>query len=85
MELNMNDALVQGAIAAIVQAADTGDLSGFRIELRDAEGRVDSYVSDSSMMRSHTESSPMSLNQAKRLIEDAGLRVFEPAKVEAVA
>lgn len=85
MELSMKDPVVQGLIAAIVQSADTGDMHGFRLEVRTADGKIDTYLSDNSMARSHLDPGPLTLDQAIRLIEGAGLRVFENAKVEAVA
>lgn len=79
MELNMKDEVVQGLIAAVVTHADTGDMHGFRLEVRGADGQLVTYLSDTSMMRSHNDTGPMTLNAAIRLIEGAGLRVFEPA------
>lgn len=80
MELNMHDELVQGLIAAVVTHADTGDMQGFRLEVRGADGKIVSYLSDKTMMRSHNDPGPMSLQAAIRLVEGAGLRVFEPAQ-----
>lgn len=84
MELTMQHAVVQGAIGALVQAADTNDMRAFRIEIQKADGRVDTYLSDNCMARSHMDPAPMSIEQAVRLIEAAGLRVMDAQSLELV-
>ena len=82
--MKMQDAVVQGMIAAIVSKADRGELSDIRLELRDFQGNTDTYLTGAAMMRSHSDPAPMSIDQAIRLIESAGLRVSMPAQRECV-
>jgi hypothetical protein len=77
MELNMQDDLVRGLIAAVIQHADSGDMHGFRLDVVDAQGRTVTYMSDTRMYRSNSDPAPMSVNAALRLIDGAGLRVSE--------
>lgn len=85
MNLNMSDAVVQGLIAAIVQTTEQGDTHGFRLEIRDGEGKLTTFLSDTTMMRSHNDPTPMTLDSAIKLIESAGLRVLPKPQAEAVA
>jgi hypothetical protein len=71
MDINSNK--VQGLIAAIVRAADSGYLSAIRLELKNHEGLVDILTTDSSMMRSHCEPNPLSEKEAAEIIADVNL------------
>ena len=73
--MDMNNNKVQGLIAAIIRAADSGYLAGIRLELKNHEGIVHVLTTDSSMMRSHTEPSPMTDHDAALLMADAGVHI----------
>lgn len=73
MDINSNK--VQGLIAAIVRAADSGYLSAIRLELKNHEGMLDILTTDSSMMRSHSEPSPITDREAAEMLEAAGLHI----------
>jgi hypothetical protein len=77
-QMDINNCKVQGIIAAIVRAADSGYLSAIRLELKNHEGIVTPLTTDTSMMRSHNDPSPLSERDAADLIADAGLYINTP-------
>jgi hypothetical protein len=81
--MDMTSNKVQGLIAAIVRAADSGYLSGIRLELKNHEGMVDVLTTDTSMVRSQAEPQPLSDREAAMLLADAGVHIttLEPSEV----
>lgn len=70
-QMDITSSRVQGVIARIVRAAESGYLSGMRIELRDHEGQVETLLTDTGMMRSHTDPNPLTEAEGARLLADA--------------
>jgi hypothetical protein len=73
--MDMTSNKVQGLIAAIIRAADSGYLSAIRLELKNHEGLVDVLTTDTSMLRSHSEPQPLTDHEAAILLADTGVHI----------
>lgn len=71
--MDIHSGKIQGLIAALVKAADSGYLSGVRLELKNHEGLVDTLTTDSSMKRSHTEPDSITEIQGHALANEANV------------
>jgi hypothetical protein len=77
--MDINSSRVQGLIARIVTAAESGYLSGMRLEIRNHEGMVETLLTDSTMMRSHTDPSPMTEAEGARYLADSRCAILPRA------